>query len=127
MQLEDKLVAEHGRILTWMIEGCLDWQRDRLVRPALVSAATEEYFAAQDLFGQWLSDRCEVSALARDFPAHLFASWRSYAVANGEEAGTSREFYDTLDKRGFAAKSSSGHRWRLGLKLASKIGDESDA
>ena len=32
--LEDKLRAEWPGILRWMIEGCLDWQRNGLLRPA---------------------------------------------------------------------------------------------
>ena len=50
----EKLKAEHGQILTWMIDGCLDWQESGLVRPDIVTAATAEYFDEQDLFSQWL-------------------------------------------------------------------------
>jgi putative DNA primase/helicase len=50
--LEEKLRAEWPGILRWMIIGCLDWQRNGLVRPACVLDATEAYFSDQDLFGQ---------------------------------------------------------------------------
>jgi putative DNA primase/helicase len=52
--LEEKLKAEWPAILRWMIEGCLDWQANRLVRPEVVKDATDEYFTAQDTFSQWL-------------------------------------------------------------------------
>ena len=43
-----------------MIEGCLDWQANGLVRPESVKAATEDYFAEQDLIGQWLDEECDI-------------------------------------------------------------------
>ncbi len=57
-QLEEKLKAEWPGILRWMIEGCLDWQANGLVRPAIVAEATAEYFDDQDTFGQWLEEHC---------------------------------------------------------------------
>ena len=60
LQLEEKLQAEWPGILRWAIDGCLDWQRNGLVRPESVVAATDDYFSDQDLFGQWLEEdvRC---------------------------------------------------------------------
>src|SRR5262249_40615227 len=51
--LETKLMAEAPGILQWMIDGCLDWQANGLVRPDVVKVATDNYFADQDTFGQW--------------------------------------------------------------------------
>lgn len=50
-ELEDKLKAEAGQILSWAIAGCLDWQANGLVRPEIVTAATRDYFEDQDLLG----------------------------------------------------------------------------
>ena len=58
--LEQKLRAEWPAILRWMIDGCLAWQRDGLVRPAIVAAATEEYFSEQDILRQWVEECCEI-------------------------------------------------------------------
>lgn len=59
-RLEAKLRAEGAEILRWMILGCLDWQTNGLIRPESVKKATEQYFEEQDLFSQWLQERCEV-------------------------------------------------------------------
>ena len=42
-----KLVAEHPAILRWMVDGCLEWQRDGLGIPGCVRAASDEYFASR--------------------------------------------------------------------------------
>ena len=60
-QLEHKLCAEWPAILRWMIDGCLAWQRDGLVRPKIVIEATEEYFTEQDIIRLWVEECCETA------------------------------------------------------------------
>ena len=103
-QLEEKLRAEWPAILRWMIVGCLDWQSNRLVRPEVVKAATDEYFSAQDTFGQWLEERCTVdrnNSYRKATTQELFASWSDYAKSNNEAAGTQTSFGERMDKHGF--------------------------
>ena len=103
-QLEEKLRAEWPAILRWMIEGCLDWQANRLVRPEVVKVATDEYFATQDTFSQWLEERCNVeksNPYRKATTQELFASWTDYAKSNNEPVGTQTGFGDRMDKLGF--------------------------
>lgn len=110
-ELELKLEAEHGRILNWMIAGCLDWQSNgRLIRPAAVSRATEEYFEAQDLFGQWLAECCETGNGLWELPMPLYQSWCAFTKANGEAPGTAKSFFSDLRKNGFPKAKTSGMR-----------------
>ena len=99
--LEAKLRAEYPDILRWMIEGCLDWQANGLVRPDSVQAATKAYFEDQDLFGQWLGDACAVDKTSWATTSALFESWSTFAVINGEKAGSIKSFSATMVKRGF--------------------------
>jgi putative DNA primase/helicase len=57
--LESELMREAGKILQWMIEGCLQWQRDELPVTARVDQATKEYFDEQDVTRQWIDACCE--------------------------------------------------------------------
>jgi putative DNA primase/helicase len=102
-QLIEKLRTEAPAILQWMIEGCLDWQKNGLVRPQRVLDATAEYFDDQDLTGQWLDEACRVEpenlSLA-ETPKALFDSWRDYAMAAGEDPGTQMALLSVLAKRG---------------------------
>jgi putative DNA primase/helicase len=89
--------------MQWMIEGCLDWQRNGLNRPESVVAATEEYFSDQDLLGQWLEDCCDVqSGNSRiwDRSSDLFDSWTEYAVKAGDEPGSRKAFGQSMQRRG---------------------------
>lgn len=103
-RLEEKLQAEWPAILRWMIEGCLDWQANRLVRPDVVKDATDEYFTAQDTFSQWLEERCIVdrgNPYRKATTKELFDSWSKYAFGNNEAAGSLKAFSENFEKRGF--------------------------
>jgi putative DNA primase/helicase len=115
--LEEKLAAEHGRILSWMIRGCLDWQKHGLVRPESVVRATDEYFDAQDMLGQWLGERCVTGPNCFDQPTVLYRDWCEFSKANGEDPGTSRSFFMSLPKRGFPKGKLGGLRGYRGLSV----------
>jgi putative DNA primase/helicase len=119
-QLEDKLKLEWPGILRWMVDGCLDWQRNGLIRPSSIVDATNAYFNEQDLFGQWLEDRCDIdvgNATLWDRSADLFASWENYAEAAGEKAGNVRGFAEDMRKRGFMSKRTGTARGFSGIRL----------
>lgn len=131
-ELERKLMAEAGGILRWMIDGCLDWQREGLIRPESVKAATEAYFSDQDLFGQWLEDCCEVRIdrgphFIWDRSADLFESWSGYSHKAGEEPGSKKSFGQLMQRRGFEPYRQPGPGTRgfrfVRLKLAVKEND----
>ena len=96
-----------------MIEGCLDWQNNGLVRPAAVTASTADYFSDQDLLAQWIDECCESGPSVVDTFASLLASWRKYAKIRGEEPGGSKGVSKALRSREFARiKDEFGVRGR---------------
>jgi putative DNA primase/helicase len=121
--LEEKLKSEAPRILAWALQGCLDWQAHGLGRPESVTEATNDYFANQDLIGQWIADCCNADPSAWDTPTRLYRSWTDYARRAGEDAGTSKDFGDTLHNRGFARKASNGIRKHLHIAVNSDGSD----
>lgn len=46
--LDQKLEAELPGVLTWMVNACMEWQREGLQAPAAVLAASERYEADED-------------------------------------------------------------------------------
>jgi putative DNA primase/helicase len=123
--LEAELRTEAPGILRWMMEGCLDWQKNGLVRPKVVIDATADYFASQDTLARWIEDECETGKdaayrLFRDSNARLWASWSRYAERLGEEPGTQRRFSDTLERLEYKkAQNVEGLRGRgfIGLRV----------
>lgn len=126
--LEEKLKAEWPGILRWMIQGCLDWQQNGLVRPMSVTAATQAYFEDQDLFGQWLEDMCEIKLDANylwERTTDLYASWSAYAKAAGEHPGSLKTFGPAMLRHGLKPYRTKQVRGWSGirLKVASAPGD----
>jgi len=119
-ELENKLRGEWPAILRWMIDGCLDWQKNGLLRPNSIVTATNAYFADQDLIGQWLEEKCDVdldNSELWDRSGALFDSWSQYAEAAGEFAGNIRSFAEALRKRGFNSFRKSDARGFRGIRL----------
>ena len=118
--LETKLKDEWPAILRWMIDGCLDWQQNGLVRPKSVLDATSEYFGAQDVVGQFLDEECdfEPGNTWRTVAAgELFAAWSNYAKAAGESPGTQKGFADILERRGLEKHRTKHARMYVGVRL----------
>lgn len=106
--LEEKLKAEWPGILQWMIEGCLDWQEQGLAPPVAVLDATAEYLGDEDSFATWLEESCERQSQAHELSKDLYASWKRWADAAGEIAGTAKAFSQAMKTRGFEAKRQGG-------------------
>lgn len=103
-ELENKLREEWPGILRWAIDGCLDWQRDGLIRPASVTAATAAYFEENDLFGAFLEEHCETDPNNDRWfepAAEFFKRWQAYALAAGDEPMTARWLGENMARRGF--------------------------
>jgi putative DNA primase/helicase len=115
--LEARLKAEWPAILAWAIQGALDWQQHGLVRPVVVTEATEEYFTEQDTLRQWVTECCNCGGRElSDTTANLFASWSAYAQANGEKPGTTKRFSQILQRHGYRPVAETpGHRKKRGF------------
>jgi putative DNA primase/helicase len=119
-ELEQTLMAEASGILQWMIEGCLDWQANGLIRRASVQAATEEYFSDQDLFAHWLAEECfcdPTNTERSETSSTLFKSWREFALAAGNLPGSQQWFKDQMIRNGFRYYRSSKSREFFGICL----------
>ncbi len=119
--LSDKLKVEAPGILRWAIDGCLDWQRNGLIRPAIIKVETDDYFAEQDTFRQWLAEECDcdpVNNYKTATSGALFSSWKSYSQAANEPTGTQKAFADRMTRQGFKKrKGSKGVRLFEGIRL----------
>jgi len=106
--LPDRLRDEWPGILEWAIEGCNEWKEDGLAPPERVLAATEEYLASEDAYGNWLEEAVDQLPGAHETSADLYQSWRVWAEKAGEFVGTQKRLSQALLEHGFAAKRQAG-------------------
>jgi putative DNA primase/helicase len=100
--LADQLIAEEGSgILSWIVQGALDWQARGLDAPDIVQAATEDYRHEQDTLGEFFVDRCTIDDTANVGATKLYDAYKSWCDSNGEQPMSQREFGLQLNARGF--------------------------
>jgi putative DNA primase/helicase len=116
-ELSEKLKREWDGILRWMIEGCLDWQRDGLNPPTMVKGATEDYLAAEDLLAGWIEECCETGPNYSSPVAALYGSFCEFCTRNGENAGSQKRFSQNLEARKFTRVRTSGIRLFRGVDI----------
>jgi putative DNA primase/helicase len=114
--LPEKLAAEHPGILSWLVEGCLEWQRIGLAPPASVLVATEAYLDGQDATATWIEDCCDQAPDAWASREMLFSSWSGWATRAGERIGPRAEFLETLRNR-FEEAGRNGVRGFRGIQI----------
>lgn len=115
--LPERLREEWPGILRWAIDGCLAWQEHGLAAPAAVLEATSDYFATEDAIQRWMDECCRTDPAFAARSGDLFASWRSWADANGERVGSNKALSQELAKRGFAPSRTRAERRILGIAL----------
>ena len=127
-KLQDRLKEEWPGILSWMIKGCLEWQRQGMHPPPVVQDATKEYFQQEDKIGNWIDECCVENPEEFTTTALLFSSWSRWCLNNNEHTGTKNRFSKRLVERGFRREqdrsSSSRSRGFIGLIV---VEDQNDA
>jgi putative DNA primase/helicase len=115
--LPEKLKAELPGILAWMVQGCLDWQKQGLAPPAAVTCATKAYLEAEDAVAAWLDECCQRDRNAWERTSALFASWSTWADKTGEYIGSQPRFVERLESRGITPLRRRDGRGFTGIRL----------
>jgi putative DNA primase/helicase len=100
-ELGRKLKAELPGILTWAVQGCLEWQREGLGVPEEVRAATQSYRAEMDKLGRFFDDCCVIDKLAEVGASDLYRAYDDWCTANGEKSVSGTRFGRQMAERGF--------------------------
>ena len=101
--LLDKLKTEASGILSWLVRGCLEWQRSGLAPPESVREATSRYKADEDFLQDWIDECCILDPYAATNASKLydnFAAWYVRRVnKNPKKTPSQRAFGQMLSKR----------------------------
>jgi putative DNA primase/helicase len=117
-QLLAKLQAELPGILNWAIAGCLEWRRDGLKPPAIITDAVRAYREESDTLGRFIEECCEVRPLAQVKSSVFLQRYREYSERAGERAASHKELPAEMQRRGFEWKRTKTGGMFLGIKFA---------
>jgi putative DNA primase/helicase len=131
--LVSRLRREASGILNWLLQGCLEWQREGLGEPLEVLEATKAYRAEQDVIGAFLKEKCVLEAKARITKRQIYEWYTAWCAQSGErQKMTMREFGNALRERGVKdatvdhCKGWAGIRMRENEDPISDNDDEGD-
>jgi putative DNA primase/helicase len=123
--LPHKLEEEKSGILSWLVRGCLEYQRQGgLHPPDSVTEAKKEYREHEDIIGQFISLHCikdkYTEVKSKDLYDH-YMYWCKVNISAKYKMSTVK-FADLLKKQGFEKKDddSKGRFW-IGLELKEEI------
>lgn len=106
--LPEDLKQELSGVLSWAVEGCLEWQRGGLKMPACVTHATEKFRAEQDALGSFLEDSCLINPLASVTAGILYDAYKTWCAKGNENALNQRKFSQALEERGYSTRGNDG-------------------
>ena len=112
-RLAEKLKGEMPGILNWAIAGCLRWQSEGLIVPSCVKNATDEYRAAEDIIGQFISEA--TAAHGETAKGDLYQHYVTWADKAGMRYKlTARKFNERVTERGDIedGRTNTGRIWR---------------
>lgn len=119
--LREKLKAEASGILALLVRGCLEWQRDGLSPPAIVTSATEEYRMDEDTITQFV-DECCIQICSSEVKAadlyKAFSTW--YENHIGERVPKQKKFGQMLSKQ-YKKEKVGGVIKYFGLELNGEV------
>lgn len=101
MTLKTRLRGEASGILAWMVEGCLEWQRQGLNPPESVRKDTSAYLAEADDIDMFVADCLVEERGARISSGEVYARWKAWCGDNGVFADTRRSLTDRMVAKGF--------------------------
>lgn len=116
--LQRKLEAERSGILNWAVEGALRWQRDGLVLPERVQAATSIYREEMDPLQSFLEERCQLNSSAKVRKSVLYDDYLFWCSVNNESPLSKSALGSKLRERGIAShKGTAGQWFWIGIAL----------
>lgn len=119
--LLDKLKAEGPAILSWLVRGCIEWQRDGLQKPTAVANATTDYYEAMDLVKGFYEECCIIGkegAIHRTRASSLWEAYEAWGEREGLQYLGKRKFYERI-KTDFDSLRDNSGTWYLGIGLNS--------
>jgi putative DNA primase/helicase len=110
--LSEKLREEWPGILSWAIEGAVEWGMMGLRPPEIVRAATDAYLDAEDALARWIEDCCNIGPTFVATTADLYRSYRDWCERTGEFVLGQKRFSQSLESRRFNRDQIGSKRLR---------------
>ena len=125
-KLGEKLIKEAPGILTWAVQGCLDWQNEGLGNPQEVKEASTNWREDADAVGRFIEDRCIIKESATAPGGLLYSEYKLWCDSQGERPNSNKMFAEKLQEKGYEkGRTNKGAIWK-GIGLFNTKSTEGD-
>ncbi len=110
--LKKKLLAEASGILSWLVRGCLDWQKQGLNPPPEILNETRGYQEDEDIVLKWIRECCDTSnPEASTQASELYGNFCTWFTKSGQgkKPWGSRTYYEALARKHEKVKKTAGN------------------
>jgi len=115
--IPDRLIKEEPEILSWLVRGCLRWQRDGLAPPKVILDATKAYQREEDMLADFLEQRCHLDPKSQISASDIYDAFKEWHSENVSKKYTvSQKKFGMLMKDKFD-KVKRGTYFYKGLRL----------
>lgn len=123
--LREKITRrELSGVLSWAVEGCLEWQRIGLAPPESVTEAVKVYRQDMDFIGQFIDEKTEQSDAFDVKASELYSAFKDWCHDNGQKTISSTAFGIEMRQRNFSKVRKSFGNFYVGLSLAETESEE---
>jgi putative DNA primase/helicase len=119
--LPEKLLEERSGILNWALEGCLEWQNNRLQPPDEVKAATAEYKTEMDILKDFMDDQILIGPELKTPQKDVYNQYVEWCQDNNETKIGRTTFNRNLEAKGYTRKPYAGVKHWYGIALKKDI------
>ena len=97
--MPDKLRAELPGILSWGIQGCLRWQQEGLIEPAVIREAASQWRRDANHVKRFFTEKIALSPNAQTSAAVVHNEFLSWCKQNGEAPMSAAELKMQLTEK----------------------------
>lgn len=115
--LADELLERSEAILAWVVQGCLEWQRDGLGEPESLRSTKAEHRAKVDPVFRFIEEHFERDDSSSVEATLIYGLFKAFASANGLQELTQRKFGARLTSMGIPrGRGPNGRTTYIGVR-----------
>lgn len=120
--LKQKIISsELPGVLTWMVEGCVLWQKEGLIPPSEVLQATAHYKDDSDVVKIFIDDACIRDPQSKIAAKALYAAFQIWCKSSGVRYVPIGQFKDRMASLGFTMEKVDNAPGYVGISTGMPI------
>ena len=120
-------MAEADGILSWAVQGAIEWYKHGLTFPDAVIQASRGWREDADLLGRFIDEKCITAELFEVKSSELYKVYKTFCEEAGERYDSANKFAMQMREKGFEKKKRKDGNYWLGIQLVEALGFEEDS